>query len=222
MLDIETKLCNKCGIKKPLFVFNKDKNSKDGVGRWCKCCIKRYCDDNKAHKTKYDKHYYSEAALFKTYFKQLCDFEEARQSLDNIEVKCAYCGKWMLPTNLEVKRRIVAINTITNGEQRFYCTENCKQSCPTYDQNKYPKGFKKATSREVVPLLRQLILERDNYTCQKCGATTETAQLHVHHEKSYTLNKIMANDPDNCITLCKKCHKEVHSQDGCRYVDLKC
>jgi 5-methylcytosine-specific restriction endonuclease McrA len=128
----------------------------------------------------------------------------------------------MLPTSLETKRRITAINMTFKGEQRFYCSNSCKSICPIFNQNKYPKGFKKATSREVVPLLRQLVLERDNYTCQKCGATTETAQLHVHHEKSYTLNKIMANDPDNCITLCKECHKKVHSQEGCKYVDLQC
>lgn len=35
-------------------------------------------------------------------------------------------------------------------------------------------------------------------------------------------NKILANDIDNCITLCKECHKLVHKQHGCRYVDLKC
>ena len=38
----------------------------------------------------------------------------------------------------------------------------------------------------------------------------------------HKLNKMVSNDPDNCITLCKKCHKEIHSQDGCRYVDLQC
>jgi hypothetical protein len=39
-------------------------------------------------------------------------------------------------------------------------------------------------------------------------------------EKSF--NKIMANDPDNCITLCKECHKRIHSQEGCNHNDLKC
>lgn len=164
-------------------------------------------------------------ALFKTYSKQLEQFEEVQRCTENqelLEVKCAYCGKWLKPTNLQVKNRIIAINTISSGEQRFYCSENCKKSCPIFNQRLWPKDFKKATSREVVPLLRQLVLERDDYTCQKCGATTEIAQLHVHHEKSYTLNKIMANDPDNCITLCKECHKEIHLQEGCKYTDLKC
>jgi hypothetical protein len=174
---------------------------------------------------KRDKQYNKNSALFKTYFKQLEKFEEIRQyfeDLELLEVKCAYCGKWMLPTVLQVKNRIQTFNGTTHGENRFYCSENCKKSCPTFNQKIWPKGFKKATSREVVPLLRQLVLERDDYTCQKCGVTTEAAQLHAHHEKSYTLNKIMANDPDNCITLCKDCHKRIHLQEGCKYNDLKC
>jgi hypothetical protein len=165
------------------------------------------------------------SAIFELYCDRLRQFEEIRRCPENkelLEVKCAYCGKWLKPTVIQIKNRLQAFNGTVGGEARFYCSENCKKSCPIYDQNKYPKGFKKATSREVMPLLRQLVLERDNYICQKCWATTETAQLHVHHEKSYTLNKIMANDPDNCITLCKECHKQIHSQDGCRYSDLKC
>lgn len=183
--------------------------------------IKQYYKNNAEHK----KQQRNSNALFENYFKKLEIFEEVRrhpENLEALEVKCAYCGKWLNPTNTQVRNRLHVFNGTHFGENRFYCSENCKQACPIYGQRKYPKGFKKATSREVVPLLRQLVLERDNYTCQKCGATTETAQLHVHHEKSYTLNKIMANDPDNCITLCKDCHKWAHSQEGCKYNDLKC
>lgn len=186
---------------------------------------KKYYDNNIEQIAKQDKLYRKSNVLFKIYSKQLEKFEEIRQcpeDLELLEVKCAYCGKWMLPTVLQVKNRIQTFNGTTPGENRFYCSENCKKSCPIFNQRLWPKGFKKATSREVVPLLRQLVLERDNYTCQKCGATTETAQLHVHHEKSYTFNKIMANDPDNCITLCKECHKEIHLRKSCTYNDLKC
>ncbi|MEA3342336.1 MAG: HNH endonuclease signature motif containing protein, partial [Chloroflexota bacterium] len=165
------------------------------------------------------------SAKFDLYYDRLKQFEEIRCCSENqelLEVKCAYCGKWIKPTNIQVKNRIRAFNGTQPGESRFYCSENCKQACPIYDQNKYPKGFKQATSREVVPLLRQLVLKRDNYTCQKCGATTETAQLHVHHIIPYTQNKMQANDPDSCITFCKECHKKVHQQDGCKYSDLSC
>jgi hypothetical protein len=161
--------------------------------------------------------------FYDTYASQL-SFAETVSKGPNSElvVLCAYCGKKHTPNLREVRHRVTALTTLDARECRFYCSEHCKKSCPIFNQKKYPRGFKKATSREVVPLLRQLVLERDDYTCQKCEVTTETAQLHVHHEKSYTLNKIMANDPDNCITLCKECHKFIHSQEGCRYVDLQC
>lgn len=186
---------------------------------------KKYYIGHKEQIAKKNKQYNNSFAIFKTYSKRLEQFEKVRKCSENLkllEVKCAYCGKWFVPTTLQAKNRLQVFDGTGFGEQRFYCSEHCKQVCPIYRQHKYPKGFKKSTSREVVPLLRQLVLKRDNYTCQKCGVTTETAQLHVHHEKSYTLNKIMANDPDNCLTLCKECHKEVHQQDGCKYSDLKC
>jgi 5-methylcytosine-specific restriction endonuclease McrA len=197
------------------------KNNPDKIAKW----NKQYRKIHIEHITKRAKIYNKTNALFKTYSGQLEQFEEVRICSENqgfLEVKCSYCGKWMLPSNMQVRNRLLVFKGKMLGEQRFYCSGNCKAACPIFNQKLWPKGFKKATSREVVPLLRQLVLERDNYTCQRCGATSEEAQLHVHHEKSYTLNKMMVNDPDNCITLCKECHKEVHSQDGCRYSDLKC
>jgi len=169
--------------------------------------------------------YNNSSAVYERHFKQLEQFEKIRKCSENsklLEVRCTYCGRWYCPTNSQVRNRIGVFNGTQPGEQRFYCSKNCKIACPTYNQQKYPKGFKKATSREVVPLLRQLVLKRDDYGCLKCGKTSKEVQLHVHHEKSYTLNKIMANDPDNCITLCKECHKWIHSQKGCKYYELRC
>jgi hypothetical protein len=36
------KTCTKCGLKKELFKFHKDKNRKDGLSLWCKDCVKEY------------------------------------------------------------------------------------------------------------------------------------------------------------------------------------
>lgn len=150
------------------------------------------------------------------------DVRRAPNNRDILEVKCAYCGKWFKPTVSQTKHRLSYTKNNSLSEGRFYCSENCKCACPIFNQKRWPRGFKKATSREVTPLLRQLVLKRDDYTCQMCGITSETAELHVHHILSYKLNKMQANDPDNCVTLCKKCHKLVHAQYGCRYSDLKC
>jgi len=151
-------------------------------------------------------------------------YETIRKQADTelLEVKCTYCGKWYPPTYSSVGNRLNVINGRGSGENRLYCSENCKESCPTYKQVKYPKGFRKGTSREVSTYLRQMVFERDNWECQMCGKTIEEVQLHCHHIKGYAQNKILANDVDNCITFCKECHKEAHKLPGCRYIDLRC
>jgi 5-methylcytosine-specific restriction endonuclease McrA len=102
----------------------------------------------------------------------------------------------------------------------MYCSDGCKSECPIYNQSKWPKGFKKATSREVQPQLRQMVLERDNYECQKCGS--ELA-LHCHHIYPLNESPITSADMDECITLCLTCHEEVHMNvAGCGYYEMRC
>lgn len=163
--------------------------------------------------------------LFDTYAHQISYAEEVCRDPENynwLQVKCAYCGRWYVPTRTIVRGRIDVLNGKRNGETRFYCSENCKQVCPIFNQKKYPKGFKHATSREVDSHLRQMVLERDNWTCQICGKTVEEAQLHCHHMDPAAQNPMFQNDTDSCIALCKGCHGWVHTQYGCRYVDLRC
>jgi 5-methylcytosine-specific restriction endonuclease McrA len=159
-----------------------------------------------------------------TYKDRLSPYEDIRKQdgTEILEAKCVYCGRWFTPTINAVNARSMAINNLNQGECRLYCSENCKQVCPTYHRIKYPRGFKHTTSREVSTYLRQMVLERDNWTCQICGKTIEEIQLHVHHMDPVAQNPMFQNDMDSCITLCKICHKMVHSRIGCKYVDLRC
>lgn len=55
------------------------------------------------------------------------------------------------------------------------------------------------------------ILNRDNFTCQKCG-DIETS-LHVHHRLYSKEFKEPWNYPDNLlVTLCEKCHQQETDQ----------
>jgi hypothetical protein len=54
------------------------------------------------------------------------------------------------------------------------------------------------------------------------GKTIDDAQLHCHHIEGVEKNPIESADLDNTITLCKKCHKWAHTQEGCRYFELRC
>ncbi len=51
--------------------------------------------------------------------------------------------------------------------------------------------------------VRQMVLMRDNHTCQLCGAMA-TTKLHIHHIMKRS--KEGTDHLDNLITLCPKCH----------------
>jgi hypothetical protein len=179
---------------------------------------KIYADANKDKKEKYR----NSSALYKTYACQISFAEQVFESEGGLLlVPCTYCGKLYTPRVRDIGSRVAALNGKVRGECRLYCSGACKQACPSYNQEKFWKSQKKATSREVSAHFRQLVLERDNWICQRCGAGIE-AGLHVHHIEGAVQQPGIANDLENGITLCKECHKYVHSQDGCRYHDLKC
>ena len=52
------------------------------------------------------------------------------------------------------------------------------------------------------------VLHRDKYKCQKCKTTK--GKLHVHH--MVFKSKGGTDAPENLITLCESCHKELHAQ----------
>jgi 5-methylcytosine-specific restriction endonuclease McrA len=176
---------------------------------------KAYREANKDKIAERSKAYREAKSLYDTYKDTFFgEFKEGENGV--LLVKCKYCNKWFSPTNIEVR------NYINRGNS-LYCSDSCKKSCPTYGVHKHEKGFRQNTSREVQPELRKLVLERDNWTCQKCGANKDddiTVTLHCHHIDPVKNNPIESADMDNCVTLCKACHKEAHSRKGCRYSDL--
>jgi hypothetical protein len=147
----------------------------------------------------------------------LKDFHNIRNDNGILETKCTYCGKWYKPTYIEVNNRLKGING--SGGLNLYCSSNCKRECPTYRQRLYSKGFKHITSREVQPELRKLAFERDNWSCVKCK---NTKNLQCHHIDPVVNNPLESADVDNCVTLCKGCHKETHKLPGCTYKELRC
>jgi hypothetical protein len=208
--------------------------------RWRKNAIKAgkkqtaYREKHPQKTAKYQKNYrkyhQKEYALFRTYYKKLEVFEKIRCCAGNrelIEVRCAYCGKWLKPTNIQVRNRLQAFDGHVSGENRFYCSNACKQECPTYGQHKYWKGQKDerlGTPREVDAWFRQFVLETDNWTCQQCGQSKNEYPelvLHVHHIQGVAQEPLLQNDINNTVTLCIDCHKKVHQKDGCTYYDLR-
>jgi len=201
--------CAKIGKRNPMYGMNGKLNSMYG----------RTGDSNPAWRGGVVK---SKLSVYDTYASQILWCESIRRNKQDrniLEVKCTYCGKWYKPTYISLSNRLRFLKGSSKWEGRLYCSDECKNECPIYHKSKYPKDFKPATSREVQPELRQIVLKRDGYKCVKCGSDKS---LHCHHLEGIRWEPIESADIDKCITLCKSCHIEVHKQPDCGYNDMKC
>jgi 5-methylcytosine-specific restriction endonuclease McrA len=63
-------------------------------------------------------------------------------------------------------------------------------------------------ARHLTPKQRIHILRRDGYRCQ-CPGCPNQLYLHVHHLTYYCQNG--TTTPDNLITLCASCHRNLHN-----------
>lgn len=172
-------------------------------------------------------YYNNNIPMYDTYTIQISYAEKCRRHPDDrniLQVKCAYCGRWYTPGVLQVYERIRSLEGRNYGEQRLYCSEQCKQECPIYHQISYPKDHKPATSREIQPELRQMRFKIDGHTCQKCKKHQNELDvgLHCHHIEGIRWEPIESADIDKVITYCKNCHLKVHQQEDCGYHDMKC
>lgn len=61
---------------------------------------------------------------------------------------------------------------------------------------------------------RDKVFERDNYTCRFCKRKRKIGDrvvLNAHHIKSFAVHKKLRLIMSNVITLCRECHKDIHS-----------
>lgn len=63
---------------------------------------------------------------------------------------------------------------------------------------------KPKSRKGITPRLRYQILARDSYRCVYCGATGETAVLHVDHKVSVADGG--TDEPENLVTACERCN----------------
>lgn len=55
---------------------------------------------------------------------------------------------------------------------------------------------------------RNAVFERDKYICQLCGK--QGGKLNAHHIKSWAKHTDLRFEVENGITLCEKCHRQIH------------
>lgn len=135
--------------------------------------------------------------------------------------KCMYIGitkKFSKPCEVCGKDFIVKMGDHKRG--RKFCSRKCfgigtgGSNCHFWEGGKtkasiifrHSSGYKKWRNR---------VLERDNYTCQKCRTVATSGDgiyLHVHHVKSVSEYPELILDINNGTTLCLSCHEQEHDR----------
>jgi 5-methylcytosine-specific restriction endonuclease McrA len=80
----------------------------------------------------------------------------------------------------------------------------------------YNSNYRLYTAKQFAET-KQKVLIRDDYTCQKCntfkGGSNFVPPIQVHHIIPASIEMALYLDLDNLITLCTKCHNEIHALD---------
>ena len=80
--------------------------------------------------------------------------------------------------------------------------------CENKEHKKY-KTIKKVSKKRVFVSKNtyNIVFERDNGICRLCG----NKNIHLHHIIYRSESKALIDEPSNCVLLCEKCHRLVHS-----------
>lgn len=124
---------------------------------------------------------------------------------EHIDKECEYCG-----TMMEVLQ-----SEISNGRGKF-----CSQTCLSgwMSENRVGENHHQWEGGEIEYgqnwwRIRRKALQRDEYTCQQCGATKPELGRNpdVHHIKRVRdfEKPQSAHTLDNVISLCRSCHRNV-------------
>lgn len=109
----------------------------------------------------------------------------------------------------EAREWLIAISVAGDLKGWPVCTEKTKAwkaRKRAKKKNKLPNKYEAFLLTPYWRSVRKKILDRDNHRCQMCGSEN---LLHVHHV-TYIHHFSEMDHLEDLITLCKKCHKEVH------------
>ena len=134
--------------------------------------------------------------------------EEAR-----MKMRLAKLGKRSLKYNCVYKECEECGDKFEVQNYRKDVAKLCSMKClwASNDRGKTSENEKTRKSNEFKKW-RELVFERDDWTCQKCIKRGNL--LHPHHIIGFSDNEELRFEVDNGITFCKKCHYIFHSKYG--------
>lgn len=201
---MKNKVCTKCGIEKPIEMFCKNKNSKDGLNYHCKECSNKatraWRSENKEHEKEYRKNN-----------KELIKQNYEVWYRENRERKLEYNKKWWQDNR---ERR--------NNEKKVYRRENKKYlaeySARYQKLNKGKINIKTQRYRARKSKLPSTLTENQwedikkffNYQCAYCGQKSDLEQDHF-----IPLSKGGEYTHNNIIPACRSCNA---SKSNCDFI----
>ncbi len=87
------------------------------------------------------------------------------------------------------------------------------QDIATLEESEYSGYGAPERDDSAVLRWREYILSRDGRQCQRCS-TPDVSILDVHHIRSWATYPQSRTNPANGVTLCRPCHRWVHSNDN--------
>ena len=106
-----------------------------------------------------------------------------------------------------VEARVVELNALRQMGQEAKGVKGSTRSVPAARAPSVPTyGDDEGAYGPERPELSKEVSDRARHHCTECGATDE--ELHVHH--ILPLSQGGTHDPDNLITLCRRCHANMH------------
>lgn len=128
-----------------------------------------------------------------------CYYAEHNKRLAMVEVACAQCGSAFRRTAAAIKRRA-----------RAFCSRACSAIAHRAEGSPLYRGQNDPNRGGGWRRLAETIRDRDNRACRRCGTTEAAngAKLSVDHIRPWRAygDKAYANDPENLVALCKRCH----------------
>lgn len=87
-------------------------------------------------------------------------------------------------------------------------TKHCSPQCRARDaRRRHRNSGRGAKYQQEFRSVRPIVLERDGHRCVLCKSDD---RLHVHHQDSSGRHEDCNNAENNLVTLCQKCHFEIH------------
>lgn len=121
-------------------------------------------------------------------------------------------------------KKCIICETILNGNQSKYCSNNCKQKGHWENKKTQRNSYHSQTIRSYKRKLK--LVEMSGGKCEICGYNKNLSVLQFHHinpvDKIFKLDarqlsntkwETILNEHAKCQLLCANCHSELHNPE---------